>query len=138
MQESNKTQGPLYLLRPLEWSEERYKRVFKFTILVELRNGTGMERFGDGHAQFDDEKFFPSFALMLDKEHAIILKAKALRTFTRVGTASLIQMSKVEKTPRSADLDEQGKNESEKPAYSVEDVQAAEIANGSPQIVTIF
>jgi len=111
--------------------------VFKFTVLVELRNGTGTERFGQGHAQFDDEKYFPSFALMLDKEHAIILQAKALRTFTRIGTVDLIKMSKVEETP-SADLDEHGKNESEKLAYSVEDVQAAEIANGSPQIVTIF
>jgi len=133
-----KVQGPLYLLRPLEWSEERYKRIFKFTVLVELCNGTGIERFGEGHAKFDGEAYFPSFALVLDNEHAIILKANGLKTFTRIGTVSLIQMSMVEEALKSVALDEQDKNESEKLAYSVEEVQAAEIANGSPQIVTIF
>ncbi|KAF8846453.1 HET-domain-containing protein [Acephala macrosclerotiorum] len=131
-------EGPPYLLRPLEWSQERYKRVFKYTVLVELRNGTGIERFGEGHAKFDDKSYFPSFALRLDNEHAIILKGNGLRTFTRIGTVSSIRMSSVANAPNSAGLDEQGKNDSEQLAYSVEEVQAAEIANGSPQIVTIF
>ena len=75
---------------------------------------------------------------MLDNEHAIILKANGVRTFTRIGTLSSIGKSVVDEGARSAKLDEQGKREGEKLAYSVEDAQAAEIANGSPQIVTIF
>jgi hypothetical protein len=127
----------LYLLHQVEWVE-RYKRVFKFTISVEFQSGTGTKKFGSGHAKFDDEACFPSFALMLDNEHALILRANGMRTFTRIGTVSLVRMSEVNDPSTSAGLVMQGKNESEKLGWSVEDEQAAEIADGSPQIVTLF
>lgn len=96
-----------------------------------------MERFGEGYAQFDDKSYFPSFALRLDDRNAIILKVGGLGTFTRIGIVSSIQMSSIANAPDSAGLDEQVKNDSEQLVYSVEEVQAAEMANGSPQIITI-
>lgn len=112
--------------------------MFKFTIPIELHNGTNVERLEVGRAKFDHETYFPCFALVLDKENAIILKANELRIFTRIGTVSSIQMGEVREAQGSNGLDWQGKKGSGKLAYSVEDLQAAEIANGSPQIVTIF
>lgn len=128
----------MYLLHQVEWEKERYKRVFKFTISVELQSGTGTKKFGSGHAKFDDETCFPSFALMLDNEHALILRSNGMRTFTRIGTVSLVRMSEVNDPSTRAGLVMQGKNEREKLGWSVEDEQAAGIADGSPQIVTLF
>jgi hypothetical protein len=103
--------------------------VFKFTILVGLSTGTGKQTLVEGHGIFDDEPYFPSFALMLDNEHALILKANGPRTFTRIGTVSSIGKGVVENTAGSAGPEDE---------YSMEDEQAVKIANGSPQIVTIF
>lgn len=94
-----------------------------------------MELLGKGHANFDEEPYFPSFALMLDQENALILKANGLRTFTRIGTVRMITLVNAAST---ADPDPQGQNESKELTYAVEDSQAAEIATGLPQVVTIF
>ena len=119
-------------------SDERHQKIHPFTLRVEFHSGVEME---EGNANFDSEPYFPSFAMLLDGVHALILKAKGPRTFTRIGTARLF--SKVNRqgsneAAREVVMGPRSQKDCNNLTYSAEYIQAAEIANGLRQAITIY
>jgi hypothetical protein len=118
---------------------ERHQRISPFTASVEFRNGG--QAVWDGDANFDSEPYFPSFALLLDDVNALVLKAIGPSVFSRIGIAR-IGLRKHERGSNNAGLgaasDMSSRVDSSGLTYSVQEVQAAKLASGSRQIVTIY
>jgi hypothetical protein len=77
--------------------------------------------------------------LFLGGEKALILKANGLRTFTRIGIIDYFFAAHSQGNNEAASLADLGcQSDSNRLTYSVEEIQAAEVADGSPQAVTIF
>ncbi|OQV03642.1 hypothetical protein CLAIMM_08660 [Cladophialophora immunda] len=81
-------EAPLYLLQAAE-SDTKYSKLHPFSTEVDFvvaGDTTKAALHGRGFATFDDKPHFPSFALMLDDQRGLVLKAREPWEFVRIGT----------------------------------------------------
>ncbi|EXJ67966.1 uncharacterized protein A1O5_08580 [Cladophialophora psammophila CBS 110553] len=138
-------EAPLYLLKPAK-SDAKYRVRHPFTTEVDfLVHGepANAALHGRGMATFDGQPHFPSFALLLDGENGLVLKAREPWEFVRIGAVWLLP------SPRGGNGDE-GNNTAEQhdhgtsggtasgASYSVAETTALSLAKGMAQKITIY
>ncbi|KIX95530.1 uncharacterized protein Z520_08650 [Fonsecaea multimorphosa CBS 102226] len=128
-------EGPLYLLQAGE-SDAKYRRLHPFSTEVDFLvagDANKAARHGGGSATFDDKPYFPSFALMLDSQQGLILKAKEPWEFVRIGSVRYWPMpGGVNGHDNSNPM---GVNKS---SYSTAEITALSVAKGTAQKITIY
>ncbi|OAP60541.1 hypothetical protein AYL99_05543 [Fonsecaea erecta] len=128
-------EAPLYLLQALV-PDAKYHKLHPFSTEVGFFVAGDMGKaalYGRGSVTFDDQPYFPSFALMLDNENGLVLRAKQPWEFVRIGTVRFWSMR------RGVDGDDSSNivdvNESR---YSAAESTALSVAKGTAQKTTIY
>ncbi|OAL35153.1 hypothetical protein AYO20_05630 [Fonsecaea nubica] len=135
-------EAPLYLLQAAE-SDAKYRKLHPMSTEVDILvagDTKGAAVHGRGSATFDDKPHFPSFALMIDGQQGLVLKARELWEFVRIGTVMYGPMQRGGRAADGSNTVED--NESAElvngGGYSAAEITALSIAKGMAQKITIY